>query len=232
MITCEWLGRLGNNMFQIAATYGLAYHFNEKAEFPNFPHFDLPLRSEKVKNMYVQKDGQNKYIIPEHKENMSIVGFFQKHEYFDHIKESLIKSIFKVPIDCRPNTICIHVRRGDFLYDPINFPTQPKSFYLNALNTIGSKDKKIVFCSDDIDWCKENFSDLPNVSFREFTTALSDIYFGANCESVIMSNSTFSFWMAYLSMRKRTIVFPLNWFNKDSGRTGYEICPNDWIGLT
>jgi hypothetical protein len=34
MITCEWLGRLGNNMFQIAATYGLAKTFNEVAEFP------------------------------------------------------------------------------------------------------------------------------------------------------------------------------------------------------
>jgi hypothetical protein len=181
--------------------------------------------------MYVQKDGQNLYTIPDYKKNMSIVGFFQKHEYFDHIKKELITDIFKIPIDYRPNTICVHVRRGDFLFDPVNFPTQPKSFYISALNKIGIENKKIVFCSDDIDWCKENFSDLPNVYFREFTTGLSDIYFGANCESVIMSNSTFSFWMAYLNMNKRKVVFPLHWFNKDSKRTGYEICLNEWIGL-
>jgi hypothetical protein len=46
-----------------------------------------------------------------------------------------------------------------------------------------------------------------------------------------MSNSTFSFWGAYLNLRQRPVYFPLHWFSYKSGRDGYEICPKEWIGL-
>jgi hypothetical protein len=162
---------------------------------------------------------------------MCLIGFWQRWEFFHHIRQKLIKEVFKVTLDYHPNTIGIHVRRGDFLFDPINFPTQPIEFYQKALEIVGINNKKIVFCSDDIDWCISNFSYLPNVHFRKYTSALSDIYFLANCESVIMSNSTFSFWGAYLNLMDRKIVFPLNWFSKESGRDGREICLPEWIGI-
>jgi hypothetical protein len=231
MITAEFLGRLGNNMFQIAVTYGLADKFGDVAEFPDYPYFDLPKRTQKVENVFVQPSGLNILFDIEYKPNMSIVGFFQKYEFFHHIQKKIIEDIFKVPIDYYPNTIGVHVRRTDFLFDPINFPVQSIDYYKKAFDKIGVEGKKIVFCSDDPEWCEENFSYLPNVKFRKYTEALSDIYFLANCETVIMSNSTFSFWGAYLNMRERQIYFPLNWFAKNSGRTGYEICLPNWIGL-
>lgn len=231
MISCEFLGRIGNNMFQIAVVYGLADKFNESPEFPYCPYFDLPKRTQNVEHIFVQPNGINIVFDISYNPNLSIVGFFQKYQYFDHIKEKLIKEVFKVPLDYQPNTIGIHVRRGDFLFDPINFPVQPVSYYKKALEKIGIEFKKVVFCSDDIQWCIDNFSYLPNVKFRKYTTALSDIYFLANCESVVMSNSTFSFWGAYLNMKERQIYFPLHWFNKNSGRDGYEICLPNWIGL-
>jgi len=231
MISCEYIGRLGNCMFEIAVVYGLADKFGDVAEFPEFPYFDLPKRTKKVENIFVQPSGINIIFDIKHKPNMSIVGFFQKYQYFNHIKEKLIKEVFKVPEDYHPNTIGVHVRRTDFLFDPVNFPTQPVSYYQKAFEKIRITDKKIVFCSDDIDWCIENFSYLPNVKFRKYTEALSDIYFLANCEYVVMSNSTFSFWGAYLNMKEREIYFPLHWFAKNSGRNGYEICLPNWIGL-
>jgi hypothetical protein len=231
MISCEFLGRLGNNLYQIAVVYALADKFNESPEFPYCPYFDLPKRTQNVENIFVQPNGINLVFEIPHKLNMSIVGFFQRHEYFDHIKEKLINEVFKVTLDYQPDTIGIHVRRGDFLMDTINFPVQPVEYYKKALEKIGIENKKVVFCSDDIDWCRDNFSYLPNVKFRKNSSALSDIYFLANCEYVVMSNSTFSFWGAYLNMRERQIYFPLHWFSKKSGRTGFEICPSNWIGL-
>lgn len=231
MITCEWMGRLGNVMFQIAVVYGLADKFKDKPEFKWQPYFELPPRTKEPENVYVQPDGKNEVFNIKHKQNLSISGFFQRHEYFDHIKEKLVKDVFRVPDDWIPDSIAVHVRRGDFLMDQVNFPTQPVEYYMDALNKIGYKDKKIYFCSDDIQWCKDNFHKLPNVYFREKTTPLSDIFFMANCDAVVMSNSTFSFWGAYLSMRNRPIYFPLHWFNKNSKRNGYEICPKEWIGL-
>jgi hypothetical protein len=225
------MGRLGNIMFEIATVYGLAEKFNESPEFPECPYFDLPKRTQNVEHLFIQPNGINILFDIKHESNLCLIGFFQKFGFFDHIKEKLIKEVFKVPLDYQPDTIGVHVRRTDFLFDPINFPTQPVEYYKKAFEKIGIENKKVVFCSDDIEWCIENFSYLPNVKFRKYTTALSDIYFLTNCESVVMSNSTFSFWGAYLNMKERQIYFPLNWFSKKSGRNGYEICPSNWIGL-
>lgn len=228
MITCEWMGRLGNNMFQIAMVYSLAEKYCDIAEFPEYDLFDLPKRKSPISVVYEQEDKTNAYIDIPYVKGMCIVGFFQRHEYFDNIKNKLIDSVFKVPVDWNPDTICVHVRRGDFIYDPINFPTQPVSYYMSCLESLDYKNKRVVFCSDDIGWCKDNFK---FGEYRGSTSAISDIYFGANCESVVMSNSTFSFWMAYLSKHDRQIYFPLNWFSKKSGRDGYEICPKNWNGI-
>jgi Glycosyl transferase family 11 len=218
-------------MFQISVVYGLAEKFKEFPEFPYYPYFNLPKRTQNVEHLFVQPGGVNILFDIKNESNLCLVGFFQKHEFFDHIKEKLIKEVFKVPLDYQPDTIGVHVRRTDFLFDPINFPTQPVEYYKKAFEKIGIENKKVVFCSDDIEWCIENFSYLPNVKFRKYTSALSDIYFLANCESVVMSNSTFSFWGAYLNMKERQIYFPLNWFSKKSGRDGYEIALKEWIGL-
>jgi hypothetical protein len=228
MVTCEFIGRQGNNMFQVAAAYAIAEKFGDKAEFPFYPYFNLPQRSCVPQNEYVQPDGNNDIINPTYCKNLNLIGFFQRYELFDNMKEQLIKDIFKVPQDWQPNTICVHVRRGDFLNNIIDFPIQPSFYYMQALEMLDYKNKQVVFCSDDIPWCKAHF---PFAEFREKTSALDDIFFGANCEAVVMSNSTLSFWMAYLNMKKRTIYFPLNWFSMVSGRNGYEICPKDWIGL-
>ena len=227
------MGRLGNNMFQIATVYGTAERYNEKPEFPPFNYFNLPKLTGTIKNYFKPTDNINLLVDIPHLPDLCLQGFFQRHQYFDNIKEKLIKEVFKVPIDYQPKTIAVHVRRGDFLY-PVNqkhFPVQPVSYYMGALNKIGYKDKKVVFCSDDIDWCRENFSNLPKVSFREDRDPLDDIYFMANCDAVVMANSTFSFWGAYLNMRKRPVYFPLNWFAYDSGRDGKEICLDEWIGM-
>jgi len=216
-------------MFQIAVTWATALKYGDVPQFRWQPYFDLPKRTEKVSIPYSQRGTLNEFVNIPYTKNMTLVGYFQRHEYFDDIKEILINEVFKVPQDWQPNTICVHVRRGDFLFDENgNFPVQPVSYYMNALNLLNYKKKRVVFCSDDIEFCKENF---PFAEFREFTDELSDIYFGANCESVVMSNSTFSFWMAYLNLNNRQIYFPLHWFNRFSRRNGYEICPKTWIGL-
>jgi hypothetical protein len=222
------MGRLGNIMFQIATTYGLAAKYGDVAQFKWQPYFDLPERSTRPENFFVQPDGNNNVLNIEFKRNLCIAGFFQRHEYFDYIKEKLINEVFKVPQDWQPNTIAVHVRRGDFVHDPINFPMQPVSYYMQALELLDYKNKEVVFCSDDLNWCRQNF---PFAVFREKTQALDDIFFMANADAVVMSNSTFSFWGAYLSTRERPVYFPLHWFNKDSGRNGYEICPKTWKGL-
>lgn len=231
MVTIDFIERLGNNMFQIAACYGIADKWKVEPQFPKFKYFNLPKLTKPILNEFAFFDPNNPYKEIPYKPNCKLIGYFQRHEYFDHIRHKLINEVFNVPFDFQPNTIAVHVRRGDFLKDPINFPIQPDSYYLNSLIEIGYKDRKIFFLSDDIKYCKEHFDHLPNVYFREGFDPLEDIYFGANCEHVVMSNSTFSFWIAYLNRNpKKKVYFPLNWFAPHSGRNGYEICPKEWIG--
>ena len=228
MITCEFLGRLGNNMFQIACTYAVANKYKDTVGFPDFPYFNLPKRQTEPENFFIQRTGPNNIPDIKHKKNLCLVGFFQRYEVFDNIKQELIENVFKVPQDWHPNTIAVHVRRGDFANNTEDFPMQPVSYYMQALEMLNYKNKQVIFCSDDIPWCKKNF---PFASFREKTSPIDDIYFIANCESVVMSNSTFSFWGAYLNMQQRKIIFPMHWFSLKSGRNGYEICPGNWIGI-
>ena len=228
MVTCKWMGRLGNNMFQIAVTYAIAKKYKKQAMFSEFPYFNLPPTTIDHENSFVQPIGHNDVLDIPNLKNLNLIGFFQRHEYFDHIKEFLIKDVFRIPDDWQPNTIAVHVRRGDFLKDTVNFPVQPISYYMKALEKLDYKNKQVIFVSDDINYCKENFK---FAGFRENTDELDDIIFMANCDAVVMSPSTFSFWGAYLSLRERAIYFPLHWFSAKSGRNGYEICPEEWIGL-
>jgi hypothetical protein len=228
MVTCEFLHRTGNNLFQIAITYAMADKYNDFAQFPPYPYFNLPARTHPIQNKFHEPVGRNLLIDIPYRPNMSLIGWFQRHERFDFIREKLIKKVFKIPDNPIKDTIGIQIRRGDFLQDPVNFPTQPDQYYLNALNEIRYQGKQIVFCSDDIPYCKSHFGKIPNVSFREKVTPVQDIEFMANCESLIISNSTMGFWGAYLSLRDRIIIYPHNWFSKMSGRDGSEICLNEW----
>jgi hypothetical protein len=229
MVTCEFMGRLGNNMFQIACAYAIAKKYKDVVGFPAFPYFNLPERISEPENFFIQRTGPNNIPDIKYQKNLCLVGFFQRYEIFDSIKQELMEKVFKVPVDWHPNTIAVHVRRGDFANDTENFPMQPITYYMKALEMLNYKNKQVVFCSDDIAWCKKNFT-FP-CEFREKTSPIDDIYFMANSDAVVMSNSTFSFWGAYLSLLKRKIIFPLHWFSQKSGRNGYEICPEDWIGI-
>jgi hypothetical protein len=215
-------------MFQIAINYAIAQKFSAQAQFAFQPYFPwLPERETEIQHYFKQENGKNYIINPPFKPNLCLDGFFQRHELFDNFRDKLIAEIFRVPEDYHPNTVGVHIRRGDFLNDQENFPVQPKEYYLKALELLNYKNNKVVICTDDIAWSKQNF---PKFEIREKTNELDDIYFLANCSALVMSNSTFSFWGAYLSLLKRDIIFPLNWFNK-SDRNGYEICLKEWRGI-
>lgn len=229
MITTEFINRLGNNMFQIAVTYAIAEKYNETAEFPPFQYFNLPKRTRTVKHHFIQEIGPNDVIPIPNLPDLCIIGWFQRHEYFDSIREKLITHVFKIPQSPLKDTIGIQIRRGDYLKDPVHFPTQPDTYYLDGLKEIGYKGKKIIFCSDDIPFCIEHFGHLPNVQFNANTSSIQDIECMANCESLIISNSTMGFWGAYLGSQERKIIYPHNWFGTHTERNGSEICLPNWI---
>jgi sporulation protein YlmC with PRC-barrel domain len=114
MITCELTGGLGNQMFQIAATYALAKRNNDEAYF-NFETCHTPLQgspSYKYRNNIFKNIKEKLNFIPKHyfkeekfsftelpyADNLSLIGYFQSEKYFMDYKEE-IKKLFNISFE-------------------------------------------------------------------------------------------------------------------------------------
>lgn len=101
------------------------------------------------------------------------------------------------------DNIAIHVRRGDYIK---HRRVQDINYYNLAIDLIG-RDKLLIVCSDGIEWCKENFKEK-NIKFIEGERDYIDLYLMSFCKNNIISNSTFSWWSAYLNQNNGTVVMP------------------------
>jgi len=168
--------------------------------------------------------------IPNINGNVMLIGYFQAENYFkDYLGD--IKKLFEFPlqivnnvskvvktkykIDMLADNICsIHVRRGDYLKSPDHHPAQSLNYYMKAMKKIGM-DKKFLVFSDDIEWCKNNFPDMDNLTFVEDFMDYEDLCLMSLCNHNIICNSTFSWWSAFLNKNpKKKIIAPSIWFGK------------------
>ena len=120
------------------------------------------------------------------------------------------------------NSICLHVRRGDYVSN-----SQSSSFHgflgleyfedAVKVSSIFRKIEKIFVFSDDIDWCRRNLKFKPEVSFIDFSQMhrgnIIEFSLMMNGKNFIISNSTYSWWAAFLSLNDDSIVVaPKKWF--------------------
>jgi len=178
MITCQCigkLGRLGNQMFQIASTIGISRRNNCSYFFPEWeykefflnglPHRELTV-DDKVTCLYEGAADYREADVP-NDGIYDLFGYFQSYLWF-HPYEKEIFSIFKP----RPeiidyiknkynnysNKISIHVRRTDYITLQDCHTLLDKSYYDAAIKMLGEDNEFLVF-SDDIEWCEENFKE-------------------------------------------------------------------------
>lgn len=174
------------------------------------------------------------YLIAQTKDGIIPDIFVQDEKYFKKY-ESDIKEIFGKGIGYL-SQVGIHIRRGG---NPIN-PTEPKycenPFYVNLSETdyyeraiaLFPNEDFVVF-SDDPEWCKEKFKDNPKIQIMDKGNEIEDFNLLASCKSIIMANSSFSWWAAYLNPNlNKKIIAPLHWYSDGIERTK---CPNSWIRI-
>jgi len=132
-----------------------------------------------------------------------------------------------------------NLRRGDYVkIESVSniLGAQPLEYYREAAALVASKSEKPEFFifSDDIEWVKENLHlSFPTtyVSAVPGIKAYEELYLMSLCTHSIISNSTFSWWGAWLNQHKEKIVIaPKKWFN-DSTWGGTDIVPDSWIKL-
>lgn len=144
--------------------------------------------------------------------------FFNANKFDLSIKSKFIQKAKKSLTSIRSDytKVFVHVRRGDYIFEQY-FGDRgidlPKEYFLNAIEIIKQKVKKpyFVFLSDDPGYCECCFSDMENKYISKNSMEV-DLAIMTLCEYGITSNSSFSWWGAYLMENKKEVIYPQYWY--------------------
>lgn len=248
-VTCKLYGRMGNQMFQIAATMGLAYKHGAEFLIPRytgdpgrpadelyFNHFPEFKPSEhRIK--HVTREMGHAFQRLNYFPNMQIDGYWQTEKYFEHIREEVVRW-FEKALDngrpLRPDTVGLHVRRGDYVNNP-NFPVIPMTYIDQAIGYFKAQGfTKFFVSSDGIDWCKENLKHDVEFDFTDSRTPHENMWELSLCAHQIISNSTFSWWAAWLNRNSdKQVIAPAytNWFGRNVRLDCKDVIPKTWMQI-
>lgn len=207
-------GRLGNQLFQVAGTLGLAEKYSAEAVFPAWgyeKYFQNLLTHGEPERVRVEERYFHHHDWNLAGESLDIRGYLQSEKYFG--KEKLkLDPVFvqecKMQLDIFHNeTICIQIRRGDYVGNPNYYQLTPE-FYISALieHFPNWREMNILIISDDIEWCRVHFECLPNVYFSNNAFDIQDMALGSCCDHFIISNSTFGWWTAWFGEKKHSKI--------------------------
>lgn len=181
-----------------------------------------------------------------------VTGYFQSFKYFVGF-EKLVKKIFVFPIDKlsqenkdlipilrKPNTVAVHVRRGDYITDRTTNQVHGVcdiNYYMQAISVTLSQiqNPTFVFFSDDTEWVKEKFENLDSdkifISHNKNENSWIDMFLMSICSHNIIANSSFSWWGAWLNENpQKIVVAPKKWFQAKEVDIN-SIIPEEWIKI-
>ncbi len=257
----KFIGRLANNLFQIAACIGYAKKYGVKwgikkgyveqgFQANQVDRFmpDLPYCGGSYRRYAEHQRGRdetwfNYHEIPFFPEGVELVGFFQSEKYFENAKDE-VKATFGKYVrwrDTLEGYCSIHVRRGDYVQHAGSFPPLTESYISVAIKQMSFNGiNKFIVCSDDLEWCKQNLSTSKGL-YNDFVFATGsdewdDFSIMASCSHHIIANSTFSWWSAYLGRNPNKVVITPSaetWFGNSAGVKGpvYDLIPEGWIQI-
>ena len=182
-------------------------------------------------------------ILNKGKRNIYWEGYFQSQKYFEPYQKD-IKKCFEVKKEYKSlfeqkykrlfdekKVLVLHIRRTDYLdwgseaLGGKNM-TLPMSYYENCLSMIKDLENyHTIVLSDDIDFVKNYFKDFPNFHY-EHNEEIVDLQLIINAHKLIISNSTFAWWGAFLNKNKELEVFaPKYWL-------GFKVDKEYPVGIT
>ena len=254
MIYSVFTDRLGNNLFQFAAALSIDDNvticvpdkdeFLETIKYKDIFFKDFSVINHIPNNIDIHIESSFKYSKIPYTNNSDLIlkGYFQSYKYID--REKILKHFRRnTPIITKINKLypdllssnftVIHVRRGDYLKVLYKHPFCGLNYYKEAIKKIGSN-KKFIVVSDDIQWCKKNIKAI-NIQYIENSSPIIDFFIMTLSNNLIISNSSFSYWAAFLNEKKVKVIAPSLWFgfrhNVDTSELllpEYDIIDNDY----
>lgn len=175
------------------------------------------------------------------KNNCMYVGHFQSEEYFSDYRRD-IKQLFIIKPDHQlrfenifrslpkaEKYVTVHLRRGDYLQ--LNWSLN-LSYYHNTIKQIHHEENYYIFISDDIDFVKNEFTYLNN-KFVSDNDEIIDLQFLIHADICVLSNSSFSWWGAWLNNNDAQIIAPRYWLgNEIKKEYPVNVIPSHWSKFT
>lgn len=163
----------------------------------------------------------------ESEEKMMHMGNFQDKKfcensslYFREYKDFGVENAKLLKIIENTNSVAVHVRRGDYFIPAIHQQYAglcTLTYYKKAIAEVNKvvENPMFFFFSDDIKYVEDTF-DVPNkviVAYNKGKRSFYDMYLMAHCKNMILANSTFSWWAAYLNTHAENVYCPIRWNN-------------------
>ena len=164
-------------------------------------------------------------------------GYYQNERYFKEYSEDIRRMFTSkaelseaakrliAQIHARENSVAVHIRRGDYLMNNANLEL---TYFRQAMEIMRQQYPDATFCffSDDMEWVKEQFPESENVLYisgQENIDYIEEFFCMRECSHDIISNSSFSWWGAYLNPNPgKTVIAPITGFWKR------DFYPEDW----
>lgn len=217
-------GGIGNQLFQIAAGYAYAKKHNKKliintnkwwagqgtnclvykdTIFKNFEFSNnLPENITLINYMGITNYKQ----LPAVDNSVSLRGYFQSLKYFDEYKDEFI-SILNLPAVDAQIDIGIHIRRGDYLKHATIHHVCHTKYFEKFLRQYEGRDIKVF--TDDPSYVVNEFRNY-KFEILHSNSDIKELALMSKCNTVIGSNSSFSWWGALIGGNKS--YFPATWF--------------------
>lgn len=173
-------------------------------------------------------------------------GFWQCIKYYSGIKDKL-KKVFAHPVPneynrmlinniSTNNSVGIHVRRGDYLAQPVYRNICSIDYYAKCIEMVLSDGLPHTFYifSNDMNWCKEKLAPIIGgniivyVEDNKGKDSFWDMFLMTYCRDLIIANSSFSWWGAFLNKQEGRIFVPTRWLNCDYDIDLYD---DTWIKI-
>lgn len=182
------------------------------------------------KKLFLNDYWQSNLYFESNKSN--ILNDLQLKKNFE-ISEELLRKINQI------NSVSIHIRRGDYVTNNETYKFHgvcSKYYYNNAIRNIKSifSNSNFIIFSNDIEWAKNNIdTNGIDIYFSDLNSApIHDLYSMNLCKHQIISNSTFSWWAAWLNSNpNKVIIAPYPWFAEYHNESIINI-PNSWFRMS
>lgn len=181
-----------------------------------------------------------------------VIGVFQNAAMVEAVSEQVSQAFSFTPFIDTYNknlaaemqlneSVAIHVRKGEDYQQRIWYQnTCPVEYYEKAVSYMQKhiENPKFYVFTDNKEWVKENFKSFEYILVDGNPSAGYGCHFDMQlmgfCRHMIISNSTYSWWGAYLNQTQgKIVIIPSVWFNPDSCdkfMSERVLCRN-WIGL-